>query len=446
MACVFEATSSAANPEHQRVAIKILTPELARDPGIVARFQREARAVSLLKTRHVAHVLDVDVTNDGIPFIVMEFLEGRDLEAELEARGALPLGEVVDYVLQACAAMIEAHASGIIHRDLKPANLFVTNGTERLVKVLDFGISKMIGEATRLTGAGAVMGTVLYMPPEQIRATTDVDHRADIWAIGVILFELLAGRAPWEGAAHKVAAEIVSSDAPDVRKFAPVTEGVANVIRKMLQRNPDARYGSILEVVDALAPFAAQNTIGASIANDVAVASARARAAQPALGPRQARTMPLAAVPAAMTLPMAPPPSARTAPISSRAPSPSPSPAQETPRSQHVAFFAGFLVMLLVAGGVVLIVFSLRSKTAQPVVAPASASIASTASVLASIAPRIASAPLPAASLSVAETASATPAPPPTGTVARPGTAAASAARSAPRPQPTPLPANPTHL
>src|SRR4051812_21523869 len=122
MAFVYEAKHQRLQ---QRVAIKVLTPDFARDPELVSRFEREARAVARLRTKHVVRVTDVDTTPDGIPFIVMEFLEGRDLDAELQARGRIPLEEAVDYVLQACSGMVEAHATGIVHRDLKPANLFV---------------------------------------------------------------------------------------------------------------------------------------------------------------------------------------------------------------------------------------------------------------------------------------------------------------------------------
>src|SRR5262249_26788149 len=153
-----------------------------------------------------------------------ELLEGRDLDAELQDRGRIPFAEAVDYVLQACGAISEAHAAGIIHRDLKPGNLFLAetreqraDGSSAVVKVLDFGISKIIGEdASKLTGAGAVLGTALYMSPEQLRAASTVDARSDIWSIGVILYELVAGEPPWVGPAPAVAAAIVSVDPKSV--------------------------------------------------------------------------------------------------------------------------------------------------------------------------------------------------------------------------------------
>jgi serine/threonine-protein kinase len=277
MAFIYEATHQRL---HQRVAIKLLAPEFVRDAEVVARFDREARAVASLKTKHVARVIDVDATPEGTPFIVMEFLEGRDLDAELQARTRLPVGEAVDCVLQACAGMLEAHGLGIVHRDLKPANLFLATGQEggeRVLKVLDFGISKMGGDAKRLTTAGAVMGTVLYMSPEQVRADPKVDARADIWSLGVILFELIAGRAPWEGTSHKIAAQIISETPPDLRTFAAVPDDLADTVRTMLQREPDRRFATLRDVVAALAQYAPMGSVGAGIAEQLASAPATAR-------------------------------------------------------------------------------------------------------------------------------------------------------------------------
>ena len=277
MAYVFEARHKRLQ---QKVAIKLLSPEFARDAELVMRFEREARAVAQLRTKHVVRVMDVDATAEGVPYIVMEFLEGRDLDAELQARNRLPLGEAVDIVLQACAGMQEAHAIGIVHRDLKPANLFLASereGADRVVKVLDFGISKFVGEATRLTGAGAVIGTVLYMSPEQVRAEHNVDTRADIWALGVILFELLAGRPPWEGSSPQIAAQIVADDPPDLRTFLAVPEGVAAAVRTMLQRDRANRFSTVRDAVAALAPFAPMGSIGSGVAAELAEPTGRGR-------------------------------------------------------------------------------------------------------------------------------------------------------------------------
>ncbi len=281
MALVFEASHKRLQ---QRVAIKVLTPEFARDAELVTRFEREARAVAKLRTKHVVRVMDVDSTDEGVPYMVMEFLEGRDLDAELQARGRLPLGEAVDILLQACAGVHEAHGMGIVHRDLKPANLFLAmerDGADRVVKVLDFGISKTVDEATRLTGAGTVMGTVLYMSPEQVRAESNVDTRADIWSLGVILFELLAGRPPWEGSSMQIAASIVRDAAPDLRTFAAVPEPIAQAVRTMLQGNRNKRFATVREVVAALAPFAPMGSIGSGVAAELASDPSGARARSP---------------------------------------------------------------------------------------------------------------------------------------------------------------------
>lgn len=299
MAFVFEASHQRL---HQRVAIKLLTPEFARDPEFVARFEREARAAARFRTKHVARVMDVDATPQGIPYIVMEFLEGRDLEAELQERTRLPLDEAVDIVLQASAGMLEAHGMGIVHRDLKPANLFLTTDRDsegRFVKVLDFGISKVVGEATRLTGSGAVMGTVLYMSPEQVRAQPNVDTRADIWALGVILYEALAGRAPWEGNSHQIAASIVSNDPPDIRRFASVPDVVATTIHKMVQRDPSRRHATVRDVLATLAPFAPAMSIGAAVADQIVNGTSGGRP-RPQLPPDPTRTVPMTSRPSAL--------------------------------------------------------------------------------------------------------------------------------------------------
>ncbi|MDF2696371.1 MAG: Serine/threonine-protein kinase pkn3, partial [Labilithrix sp.] len=192
MGIVYEATHQRLR---QRVALKMLLPSMLEHEVIVSRFEREARAAAQLRGRHCAKVKDVDVTSDGLPYMVMDFLEGHDLQVEIERRGRLPIGEAVDYVLQACAAMVEAHQLGIIHRDLKPSNLFLeldpdSGGESWIVKVLDFGISKVAaneGDA-KLTEVDAIMGTALYMSPEQVKASHSVDARSDIWALGVILY------------------------------------------------------------------------------------------------------------------------------------------------------------------------------------------------------------------------------------------------------------------
>jgi serine/threonine-protein kinase len=189
----------------QRVAVKFLLPQFAQDQSAAERFRREARAAVQIRSEHVARVIDVGTLEDGEPYMVMEYLEGKDLQSELERAGCFEISEAVEYVLQACLAMAEAHAKGMVHRDLKPANLFRTTRADgaRVIKVLDFGISKSIQGSSdpqlSLTRTAAMIGSPLYMSPEQLESARDVDERADVWSLGVILFELLTGSLPFGG-------------------------------------------------------------------------------------------------------------------------------------------------------------------------------------------------------------------------------------------------------
>jgi serine/threonine-protein kinase len=236
----------------------LLPHMMATSSDTVARFEREARAAGQLRDRHVTKVLDVDTTSEGLPYLVMEYLEGHDLEAELNARGPLPIGEAVAYILQVCSAMAEAHDAGIVHRDLKPSNLFLCPDRDGwIVKVLDFGISKMSDEGdARLTNTQASVGTPLYMSPEQVRSARNVDSRTDIWALGVILYELLAGRTPFEGSTTAAAASIVADATPPLNEFRDdVPADLAEIIYRALAKDPKARYATVTELAQALHPF-----------------------------------------------------------------------------------------------------------------------------------------------------------------------------------------------
>jgi eukaryotic-like serine/threonine-protein kinase len=255
MGCVFEANHVRLR---QRVAIKLLLPSLFDQPDVVLRFEREGRTAAKLRGQNVARILDVDTTREGLPYIVMEYLEGRDLDVELQERGALPIAEAVGYVLQACNAMVEAHDAGIVHRDLKPANLFVSPGqSERVVKVLDFGISKNTGETdARLTGTHATVGTPLYMSPEQIRSSKSADARTDIWALGVILFELLTGRPPFIGSTTSAAASICIDPAPRMRDLrVDVPAELEAAVQRTLEKDPARRFPDVRSFAQAIAPF-----------------------------------------------------------------------------------------------------------------------------------------------------------------------------------------------
>jgi serine/threonine-protein kinase len=249
-----------------KVAIKLLRPELLTNAEAVARFAREARAAVRIVSQHVARVLDVGTLEDGAPYMVMEFLEGGDLSIVLASRGALPVDEAVDYVLQACEAIAEAHTLGIVHRDLKPANLFCVrrpDGTSS-VKVLDFGISKITaGFGTNaadhgMTKTTALMGSPYYMSPEQMESTRGVDSRTDIWALGVILYELVAGKTPFQGSTLPEICVRIATQPPvpmrSVRADAPLA--LEAVILRCLEKDRDRRYADVGTLAGALAPFA----------------------------------------------------------------------------------------------------------------------------------------------------------------------------------------------
>ncbi|MEO7111378.1 MAG: serine/threonine-protein kinase [Polyangiaceae bacterium] len=245
----------------QLVALKFLLTHSLDKPKIVARFEQEARAVVKLRGEHVARVLDVGTMETGAPYIVMEYLEGEDLANTLERRGALPVAEAVDYLLQTCEALAEAHGVGIVHRDLKPGNLFLTRRVDgkQWVKVLDFGISKLTGgrEDLALTATTEVVGSPKYMSPEQLRASRLADARSDIWSLGVILYELLTADMPFmaETLAH-LCALVISEPPRPIRSLRPeVPTGIEQIILRCLQKDPNARFQTVSDLALALDPF-----------------------------------------------------------------------------------------------------------------------------------------------------------------------------------------------
>lgn len=248
----------------QRVAIKVLREAERKNPEVVARFEREARLAAKLKSHNVARVSDVDVLADGTPFLVMEYLEGVDLDFELTQRGRLPLAEAVGYVLQACSAVAEAHALGIVHRDLKPHNLFLTDdGDGRVVKLLDFGISKITQEEPdSVTLTRSSLGTPLYMSPEQIRSARGADRRSDVWSLGVILYELTTGRPPFDGDGPAAVIAAITADTPaNPSELRPeMSRGLSDAIMRALEKDPARRFQTVIELAEALKGFGAEGS------------------------------------------------------------------------------------------------------------------------------------------------------------------------------------------
>ena len=257
------------------VAMKFLRKEATATPELFLRFEREARVVAKIKSEYVARVYDVGTLGDGMPYMVMEFVEGHDLATALRQRGTLPIQEVVEYGLQVCEALSEAHAAGIVHRDLKPANLFAVLSDEGRpkVKVLDFGVSKLalgngaaslsLGDSNAgvdlsLTRSIALIGSPLYMSPEQMNASRDLDHRSDLWSLGVVLFELLSGVVPFPASSlAQLCTAVLEDDPPSLTTFRPdVPASLDAVIRKCLERDVAKRFQNVAELAVALLPFA----------------------------------------------------------------------------------------------------------------------------------------------------------------------------------------------
>ncbi len=249
----------------QRVALKFMRSSHATaSPEAVGRFLREARAAARIQSEHVARVSDVGTLESGAPYLVMEYLEGRDLDSLLQSTPSLPIAEAIEYAMQACEGLGEAHSAGIVHRDLKPANLFLarrSDGSVR-VKLLDFGISKVAalpGGASEggMTSTQALMGSPLYMAPEQMRSSKGVDARADIWSMGVILYEMLGGRSPFTGDTLPQVCARIMAEPPDPlhetrRDVSPALEAV---VMRCLEKDPARRFQDVAALAQALAPF-----------------------------------------------------------------------------------------------------------------------------------------------------------------------------------------------
>jgi serine/threonine-protein kinase len=244
----------------------MLLPQWMDEPTLVQRFAREGRASAAIRSEHIVRVMDVDESN-GRPYLVLERLDGQDLDKLVSEGGPLPVAFAVELVLQACEALADAHAIGTIHRDLKPANLFLTHKGDGspCLKVLDFGISKITSTSpsrrTSISGREStqpltVMGSPQYMSPEQMQSS-DVDERSDIWSLGAILHELLAGRPPFEGESiTEVCAHVMTDPPPSLTHLRnDVPAGLEAVVRCCLEKERGRRYSNVAELARALAPF-----------------------------------------------------------------------------------------------------------------------------------------------------------------------------------------------
>jgi serine/threonine-protein kinase len=245
------------------VALKFLHEDLAERPGLTDRFLREARVAATIQSPHVAHVTDVDVGAGGLPYLVMELLSGESLQHVLDRERKLPPNVAVDFALQIAAGLEAAHAVGVVHRDLKPDNVFVTPSTGgALLKLLDFGIAKLLAGTDQrgLTRAGVVMGTAEYMPPEQLYAANEVDGRADVYALGVMLFEMLSGRRPADGEdAQVIVAKVLAGDVISLAALEPgLPPGLVEIVRHATAGDRALRTASAHEFRVSLARFATE--------------------------------------------------------------------------------------------------------------------------------------------------------------------------------------------
>jgi eukaryotic-like serine/threonine-protein kinase len=246
------------------VAIKVLLPEMMEREEIVQRFMREAKAAVKLKGEHVARVLDVgklegdvDGRLEGTPYIVMEFLDGADLNAIIKHHGPQDPSMACDLLLQACQAIAEAHSLGIIHRDIKASNFFITQpeGQAPHLKVLDFGIATTPQGTSELTDGSSVIGTPSYMAPEQMRSSRLADARSDIWSLGVVLYEMLEGRRPFRSEAYSDLCLKVGMDPPEPMVQPAVPETLRAIVMRCLEKPVERRYQSVAELAFDLLPF-----------------------------------------------------------------------------------------------------------------------------------------------------------------------------------------------
>jgi serine/threonine protein kinase len=264
MGTVYEGTQLRLN---KRVAVKVLARQLASNEEALARFRREAEVTSSLGHPHIVHVFDFGTAPSGEPYLVMEYLEGEDLDQRIRRAGRLSLASVVNIVKQVASALSSTHSKGIVHRDLKPANIFVleVEGETDFVKIVDFGISKVRAASVRLTGASALVGTPNYMSPEQAAGQVDeIDHKTDQWSLACIAYETLAGRGPFVGdTVHSLLYQVIHQEPPRLTAIVPgLPEEVENVIRRALSKRQADRFPTVNAFSRALAAASTAVPVG----------------------------------------------------------------------------------------------------------------------------------------------------------------------------------------
>jgi len=402
----------------QPLAIKFLKQDLVGDEGTRARFAREARACVRIRSEHVCRVLDVGEMPDGVPFMVMERLEGLDLSQVLKAEGPFPLSRAVDCVLQACEGLYEAHRLGIVHRDLKPGNLFLSHFStgQPLVKILDFGIARTVDaqEGETLTATGSILGSPHYMSPEQIVSPKSVDERSDIWSLAIILYRLLANALPFEADSFGRLAILIAGDRPLslLERRPDLPADFERILFRALEKDPQARYANVGVFAAALAPYGTFRSQAAAAAPPNALLAG---------GP-----------------PLTPPTPAATA-GASRAPSITAnamslsggSQTRSVPKSPVIPALVGIALVLLVALGVTANVAFGRRDAALPAVVAAPPT-APTAAVVPSVAVSATATPLPdiSASLPPPAAPSASAAPPVSAPLRAPATSRPAATKA----------------
>ncbi len=262
MGAVYEAAHTGTG---RRVAIKVITADVLKNPTLISRFEVEAKAAGKIESQHIASVLDAGTDESGAPFLVMEYLTGFDLLHLLQEKGPLPVQLALKIAAQACLGLEKAHNAKIIHRDIKPANIYLSerDGDEVTVKLLDFGVAKIrmddgSSDNNSLTRTGSLLGSPLYMAPEQARGSKTIDHRADLWSLGIVLYQALSGRTPYDDidALGALIIAICAEAPPPVQEYAPwVPPEVTQVVQNALTLNPEDRYqtaGQMYRAIKAL--------------------------------------------------------------------------------------------------------------------------------------------------------------------------------------------------